>query len=226
MTVFSKAQLHQLAERAVSSMLDMSRSFDSALNVYSERQFVHEVGMQLRSKKRYWVAFEQRYPQARGDRRRTFADIVAFRRLDRGKTHEYHWFEIKSTGLTHDDRTENAFANLGREKDWRKLRALTNRIWGAHHFGYWLWLYLIPQQSYRDAVYDKFGSNCHWTRRIHPSRLAKVFGGLEAQPLKLGPLLEVLASKSVECNCSLIPRPPASNNTEFSVLLVTTVVKR
>jgi len=206
-------------------MIDMGRS-DEPLNVYSERQLVHEIGYQLRSL-HLWVGFEQRYAAPEYGRKRDVADILAYKLSNKRETQEYLWIEVKSTGLTEDGRRENSFSTLRWKRDIQKLGELDNRLWGrGAHYGYWAWLYLF--KTYSDNIHYRYGNGEKWTRRTSLSHMANTLGQKEGRAVTLPNLLREIAERCPNATCSCIPSLTGwyeGKKYPFSALLVTAKVK-
>lgn len=215
------ANLHGMAREGVDRVLEMGRPRDVPLNMYSERQLVHEIGYGLRQRD-FWTGFEQRYAGPRDKKKETVADILAFPRAVPRKEWCL-WLEVKSTGLTDDRRRDNALSTLGWEHDFEKLRGLDNRVWATTHYGYWVWMFLFD--TYRDAIYDRFGRSSEWGQRTSLSRMAEVVGRLDGNPVTLGRVLLDIEKESAESTCSCI-QMLKDGRVEYSTLLVTVRPKR
>jgi hypothetical protein len=149
--IFDDATLLEAGSDAYDLMHEMAVVYEEgSATDFNERQFVFELGHQLRSRLRTrdpesehpFVAYEYHYPDERGEFRKTECDIVLWERHKRPRLDKSQWIEVKSTGFKYGA-YNNDFGGLdkGRRGDFAKLAALNTESWKVSSTGSWVWLY-------------------------------------------------------------------------------------
>lgn len=219
---FDPRRFHMTARRAVDRMRRMAAVDLSGINVFSERQLVHEVGYFL-NRSFGWVGFEQDYPSTKklGDRR-AVADIRAFYPNDDFDSRANLWIEVKSTGFTQRHSRENQFGLLRWQKDFENLNSLDNRIENSTHHCHWVWLYLF--QTYRPEVEYHFGRSQRWSSTRTAEEAVEIFQIRQSSAVTLSSLLTKIHEECPETMVSCLPGL-VDGDAEFSALLVTSKIR-
>ena len=218
---------HKLAKKAVDSMIAMSLTHSHGLNLFSEAQLVHEIGNGLKTPTRSWVAFE--YPYLHKDDLEKRADIVTLERSDSGRRGDFHWIEVKFTGLDRRGNRKNTMSTL-LKNDFGKLRKLDNRRFDANHFGYWAWLYFFHIDGQTQKIRKRFASTKtgNWSRRLPLETMAEIVKGNVSTQWTLENTLTQIQKQAFKSmsTCSCIPTlKDPKNGTIYTVLLTTCRVK-